>query len=268
MRAILVDGDEISRNLFAEMVMNIHKLSLIAMFPSAEEALEYLTQNQESIELAIMDVHLPKMNGLELAKQLQQMYSGIMIIFETGSVDYAIEALRIKVAGYIIKPYDRKEIDYAIESAYLLSKRRDSKIYARTFGHFDLFVDGEPVVFKSAKAKELLALLIDRQGGIVTSEQVISVLWEERPNDDATQNLASKISKTLKRELDSAGIGDIINIGRGILNLNVGSIECDLYEFLEGRVNAERQYYGEYMSDYFWGENRVYALNRLINERK
>ena len=36
-------------------------------------------------------------------------------------------------------------------------------------------------MFKSAKAKELLALLIDRQGGTVTTDQVIGTLWEDRP---------------------------------------------------------------------------------------
>ncbi len=54
---------------------------------------------------------------------------------------------------------------------------------ARTFGYFDLFVDERPVMFKSAKAKELLAVLVDRQGGTVTTDQIIGTLWEDRPND-------------------------------------------------------------------------------------
>ena len=43
---------------------------------------------------------------------------------------------------------------------------RNVHIFIRTFGYFDVFVDGVPILFRSEKAKELLALLVDRRGGI------------------------------------------------------------------------------------------------------
>ena len=58
-----------------------------------------------------------------------------------------------------------------------------SKIWIRTFGTFDVFLDGVPIRFPSAKAKELLALLVDRRGGSLTAEQAIGYLWEDRAID-------------------------------------------------------------------------------------
>ena len=99
----------------------------------------------------------------------------------------------------------------------------------RTFGHFDVFVDDEPIMFKSHKAKELLALLVDRRGGTVTTDQIIGTLWEERPNDQYRQNLCSKIGKTLEKELKENNIEHILVSARGIKRVNTSEFRCDFY---------------------------------------
>ena len=59
-------------------------------------------------------------------------------------------------------------------------------IFIRTFGHFDVFVDGEAILFNHSKAKELLALLVDRRGGFVGATEAISCLWEDEPANNTT----------------------------------------------------------------------------------
>ena len=59
-----------------------------------------------------------------------------------------------------------------------LTKMEGKRIVIRTFGYFDIFVDGETIPFSCKKAKELLALLVDRRGGFVTTGDAISYLWE------------------------------------------------------------------------------------------
>jgi len=53
---------------------------------------------------------------------------------------------------------------------------KNSRIWIRTFGNFDVFVAGVPIRFTSAKAKELLAVLVDRRGGSLTAEEAIAYL--------------------------------------------------------------------------------------------
>ena len=60
-----------------------------------------------------------------------------------------------------------------------LTKMEGKRIVIRTFGYFDIFVDGETIPFSCKKAKELLALLVDRRGGFVTTGDAISYLWED-----------------------------------------------------------------------------------------
>ena len=80
----------------------------------------------------------------------------------------------------------------------------------RTFGYFDVFIGGEPIAFRSRKAKELFALLIDRRGGFVTSEEAIGFLWEEEPINSVTLARYRKVALRLKNILEEYGISDVM----------------------------------------------------------
>ena len=60
-----------------------------------------------------------------------------------------------------------EEVEYAFAGR---QNTQRAHIEARTFGNFDLLVDGKPVPFKQAKCKELLAYLIDRRGSGVSDD--------------------------------------------------------------------------------------------------
>ncbi len=62
-----------------------------------------------------------------------------------------------------------------------------TNIFARTFGDFDLFVDGEAVLFKRSKSKEMLAYLIYKAGGMVNRKEIAAILFED-DYSEKTQN--------------------------------------------------------------------------------
>lgn len=64
--------------------------------------------------------------------------------------------------------------------------RESNTVSIRTFGYFDVFVGENPIAFRNKKSKELFALLVDRKGGYVTSEEAISFLWEDEPVNTLT----------------------------------------------------------------------------------
>ena len=114
------------------------------------------------------------------------------------------------------------------------------------------------------KAKELLALLVDRRGGTVTTDQIIGTLWEERPNDQYTQNLCSKIGKTLEKELKENNIEHILVSARGIKRVNTSEFRCDFYDLVDGDEKAAEKFFGEYMLEYSWAEERMALLSKYI----
>jgi hypothetical protein len=140
------------------------------------------------------------------------------------------------------------------------SKQAAPRVFARTFGHFDLFVGTTPITFSSGKEKELMALLIDRNGGTLSSSEAISYLWEDESVDERTSARYRKLAMGLKRTLEKYGISDILISHNGVRSVNTAAIRCDYYEFLAGNEKYRKAFHNAYMTDYSWGEETLATL--------
>ena len=135
-----------------------------------------------------------------------------------------------------------------------------SKVEIRTFGYFDVFADGKPIAFRNEKSKELLALLTDRRGGFVTSEEAINFLWEDSPVDSAALARYRKVALKLKNSLEEYGIDHIIESVNGKRRLVTERVSCDLYDFLTGKEEYKLLFKGSYLTNYSWGETTLAEL--------
>ncbi len=131
---------------------------------------------------------------------------------------------------------------------------RTPQVSIRTFGYFDIFVNDKPIAFRNKKAKELLALLVDRRGGYVTSEQAIGYLWENEPASAVTLARYRKEALRLKNTLEEYGIGHIMESVDGKRRIIPEQVDCDLYGYLSGKEEYAGAFKGSYLTDYTWGE--------------
>ena len=129
------------------------------------------------------------------------------------------------------------------------------RVRFQTFGHFEVFVDGKPLHFGREKAKELLALLVDRHGAALTTRQIASVLWEDSEYNSKMKNKVTLTLHSLRETLRQAGVEDILIKTWNNLSINVPRIECDAYDFEVGNPGAVAAFKGEYMVNYSWAEN-------------
>lgn len=136
------------------------------------------------------------------------------------------------------------------------------RVFLRTFGYFDVFVGEQPIPFRNKKAKELLALLADRKGGYVTSEEAIGFLWEEEPVNPVTLARYRKVALRLKNTLEEYGVADILESVDGKRRLVPEKVRCDLYDYLTGREEHAQLFKGSYLTNYSWGET---TLGELTN---
>ncbi len=135
-------------------------------------------------------------------------------------------------------------------------------ITVRTFGYFDVFVGDKPIAFRNKKSKELFALLVDRRGGYVTSEEAISFLWEDEPVNSVVMARYRKVALRLKNILEEYGIADIMETVDGKRRIIPEKVQCDLFDYLAGKTENAQQFKGSYLSNYSWGEN---TLGELMN---
>lgn len=134
------------------------------------------------------------------------------------------------------------------------------KVTIRTFGYFDVFVGEKPIAFRNKKSKELFALLVDRKGGFVSSEEAIGFLWEDEPVNSVTLARYRKVALRLKNILEEYGISDVVETVDGKRRIVMKQVQCDLYDYLSGREEYTHLFKGSYLTNYSWGENTLAEL--------
>ncbi|HIZ19965.1 MAG TPA: PAS domain-containing protein [Firmicutes bacterium] len=138
------------------------------------------------------------------------------------------------------------------------------RVSIRTFGYFDVFVDGKPIAFRNKKSKELFALLVDRRGGYVSSEEAISFLWEDEPVNSVTLARYRKVALRLKNILAEYGISDVVESVDGKRRIEAEKVKCDLYDYLSGKPEYSQLFKGSYLTNYSWGETTLAELTGKI----
>lgn len=258
MNVILVDDDPASLRLLTGFCSMIDDITVTGSFTDAEEAFAFSKSNPP--QAAILDIIMPVQDGITLSDRLQSLIPELLIFYATASEEYALSAYKRHAVSYILKPYSFADIFEALERAKRLCTAAKPHIVVRTFGHFDVFIDGVALSFPRKKCKELLAFLVDRNRGFVSMEQIINALWEDRAYDESVRSYFHVVLRDLKKTLKSAGIPELLVCNRDQNAINPALIDCDYYHFLEGDLSAIHSFQDEYMTDYSWAEPTVALL--------
>jgi len=110
---LIVDDEEGIRESFKLILADTYQLTFAS---NGIEAMEKIRQSRP--ELVILDIKMPKLNGLDLLREIKKSDKSLPVIIVTGyqSVETAQEALRSGAADYIPKPFDSKDILKAVQS--------------------------------------------------------------------------------------------------------------------------------------------------------
>ena len=238
----------------------------------AEKWASELAQKGKSLDYAFLDIRMRGMSGIELARRLKKLHPGTVLIFCTAYTEYAFDAVGMYAKGYLMKPISAENIVRTLdEMVYDWRKSQEVQenfFWVKTFGNFEVFANGQPVVFEREKAKEMLAYLIDRAGASVTTEQLAVVLWEDRPYDKTLKNYVSTVLGSLRRTLQKVGKEDILIKTRNHLSVNPEKIKCDAYDYEKGVMSAVNAFRGEYMVNYSWAEFKTGTYVTMEQSRK
>ena len=104
MKIMAVDDEKHALDSIQESIKNVVPQAEVITFERGDFALDFAKENE--IDIAFLDISMPVMNGIELAKELKKLNPHINIIFCTAYSEYAIDAVRIHASGYVLKPYN------------------------------------------------------------------------------------------------------------------------------------------------------------------
>ena len=98
---IIVEDEPLAAEVLVDYIQQIPFLQLVGNFPDALYALEAI--KEENVDVIFLDIHLPKLKGLDFIKTLKQVPQ---IILTTAYHQYAIESYELEVVDYLLKPID------------------------------------------------------------------------------------------------------------------------------------------------------------------
>lgn len=249
MNIMVVDDEKIILEGETQLIRRCAPDAAVAAFSTADAAFDYLENN--TVNVVFLDLEMPDCHGVELAKRMKAIRPQVNIIFATAYRDYFETAMELHVSGYLLKPLKAERVIEELNNLRYPVRRYQSGLFVRTFGNFEVFCDGRPLLFRYQKTKELFAYLIDRRGALVTRDELITVLWG---GETERSSYYKQVQKDLNDVLASIGREDVLIKQRGALGVLVDQIDCDFFDWMKGLPEGLNAYFGEYMRQYAWAE--------------
>ncbi|MCV6629135.1 MAG: LytTR family DNA-binding domain-containing protein [Flavobacteriaceae bacterium] len=119
---IIVEDQPPAQRILKKYITDIGSLELRATFSNALDALQFL--QQEQVDLVFLDIHLPKMSGMDFLKNLT--YSP-QVILTTAFSEYALESYQYKVVDYLLKPFSFARFVQAVTKSISMLPIAESK---------------------------------------------------------------------------------------------------------------------------------------------
>ena len=110
---LIIDDEPVARQGLGEYVNEIEFLQLVAQCENPLKASRYL--NEQTIDLIFLDIHMPKLSGIEFLKGLR---NPPLVIFTTAYSDYAVEGYSLDIVDYLMKPITFERFLKAAQKAF------------------------------------------------------------------------------------------------------------------------------------------------------
>ena len=129
---LIIDDEPVARKGIEEYIAEVEFLELVAQCENPLKAATYL--NEQTIDLIFLDIHMPKLSGIEFLKGLRHPP---LVIFTTAYSDYALEGYSLDVVDYLMKPITFERFLKAAQKAFEVHQMK--KLAAEHKTHSDYF---------------------------------------------------------------------------------------------------------------------------------
>ena len=211
MRLLVVEDDKTLREGISEY---LSEFGYIVM--EAKDGREAISKFNHDINLIILDIQIPFVNGLDVLKEIRRKSKvPVLILTAFSDEEYKIEAFTNLADGYIEKPFSlpvlKARIDSLMKKNFGQIEKFEYKNIEINFTSYTAKINDEKIDI-NAKELEILKCLLDNEGQALTRMQIIDNVWketEEIPYD----RVIDVYIKELRKKLGLDCIITIRNVG-------------------------------------------------------
>jgi len=165
---------------------------------------------KEKVDLVILDLILPGMNGLDVCRKLRAEKAQVPILMLTSKKEEVDKVLGLELGAddYLTKPFGMRELIARVKALLRRQSTLVTKIEECSFG--DVYVDfkkqeakkGKKLLDMSAKEYELLQYFVEREGEVVTRAQLLDDVWgyEVAPTTRTIDNYILSLRKKIESD--------------------------------------------------------------------
>ena len=183
------------------------------------EALELCSIN--TYDLLVLDINLPKLNGIEVLQQVRSFNASVKIIIVSAnrSIEQRIEGLDLGANDYLTKPFDFKELKARIRA--LLRRDFISQPNVLSIKDFTIDLNLHHIAYKdkqiilTLKEYTILTYLILNRDRIISSEELLEKCWNDEA-DPFSEAMRVHIYSLRKKIQEATQRDDIIQTVKGV----------------------------------------------------
>lgn len=211
MRILVVEDDQMIREGISEYLSEFGYTII-----QAKDGKEALSKFDNDINLAILDIQIPFLNGLEVLKEIRKTSKlPILILTAFSDEEYKIDAFTNLADGYIEKPFSlpvlKARVDSLIKKNFGRIEKFEYKNIEVNFTSYTAKINGESIDI-NAKELEILKYLLDNEGQALTRMQIIDNVWKET-EEIPFDRVIDVYIKELRKKLELDCIVTIRNVG-------------------------------------------------------
>ncbi len=175
LKILIIDDEAPARNRLRRMLSNLPEVQVAGEASTGQEALRMIPLNQPDVLL--LDISMPGLNGMELARMLRKTESAPAVIFCTAWSDQALEAFECDAVDYLVKPVRAERLALALEKARRFLSIPDNGVsdafLRSTLGGTVKLLPLEDVIYLVAEDK--YTTVVHKGGSMVINESLLDL---------------------------------------------------------------------------------------------
>lgn len=230
MRIAVCDDEELFRIEFKSVLdkVLINAEYDIDTFSGGSSLYEAFLKNP--FDLVFLDIEMPGIDGITLAKRLRAVSENVQIVFLTSHIEYALEGYEVNALRYLVKPVDMNKLSEVLK--YIQDKKNNSRqIMIKQEGE-DIVIDISDIIYMES---------MDKNVRIVTSKSEYITRYNISDYEEELKNSGflrihrgylislSKVKKIVKNDVVMDG-----DISLPVSRSNIKTLKDALYAYVEG----------------------------------